>query len=264
MIEINWNPMPYLGPIPINWYGLTMALGFIVGGYLVWRGAPRYRIPREKIESLMIWIVVGTVVGARLYFLVQNDFASYLREPLRMLAVWEGGLAFFGGLFGATLAAFLFTLKEHLSFARVSDLFAPFIPIGAAIGRTTCGLAGMDYGSPTSLPWGVVYTNPASYAPVGGAARHPVQFYELFGDLLIAGVLLKLRGRLPDGALFAAYLILFSVLRFFLFFVRGDVPAVAFGLKNGQLTALAIFVVAFPVFAWLFLRRGARERQQTV
>lgn len=250
--------MPYLGPIPINWYGITMALGFLVGGYLAWRAAPRNHVPREKVESLMIWIVVGTVVGARVYFLVQNDFASYLQEPWRMLAVWEGGLAFFGGLFGATLAAFLFTLKEKLSFARVSDLFAPYIPIGAAIGRTTCGLAGMDYGTPTTLPWGLVYTNPNSYAPVDGIARHPAQFYEMFGDVIIAGILLKLRGRLPDGALFAAYLILFALFRFFLFFVRGSVPEVAFGLKNAQLTSLAILAVATPVFIWLTARWRAR------
>lgn len=258
MIDVNWNPMPYLGPIPINWYGLTMALGFLVGGYLVRRNAPRYDVPREKIESLMVWIIAGTIVGARVYFLVQNDFGAYLQEPWRMFAVWEGGLAFFGGLIGATLAAFLFTLKENLSFARVADLFAPFIPIGAAIGRTTCGLAGMDYGTPTNLPWGVVYTNPNSYAPIDGIARHPVQFYELFGDLIIAGILLKLRGRLPDGALFLMYLILFSVLRFFLFFVRGNVDPVAFGLKNAQLTAAAILAVGVPIFVWLFWREAKR------
>lgn len=260
MIDVNWNPVPYLGPLPINWYGITMALGFLVAGYLAWRAAPRHNVPREKIESLMIWLVVGVVVGARVYFLVQNDFTSYWREPWRMFAVWEGGLAFFGGLFGAILAAFLFTLKEKLSFARVSDLFAPFIPIGAAIGRTTCGLAGMDYGTQTSLPWGVVYSNPNSYAPVDGIARHPVQFYEMLGDLMIAGTLLKLRGKLPDGVMFLAYLILFAGLRFFLFFARGDVPVVSVGLKNGQLTALAIFAVAATLIVWVALR-GAKRRQ---
>ncbi len=156
MIEINWNPVSHLGPIPINWYGITMSLGFLVGGWLVWRWAPKFDVPRTKIEGLLLWIVVGVVVGARIYYLVQNDFGSYLVEPWRMLAVWEGGLAFFGGLFGGTLAAFLYTWREGLKFPRVADLFAPAIPVGAAIGRISCGLAGMDYGTPTSLPWGVV------------------------------------------------------------------------------------------------------------
>lgn len=246
MIEINWNPIPYLGPIPINWYGLNFALGFLIGGFLTWRWAPKFGIARDKIEGLFIWLVIGTVLGARFYFLVQNDFVRYLQEPWRMIAVWEGGLAFFGGLFGGILAAYFYARREGLPFLRVADLFAPAIPMGAAIGRFSCGLAGMDYGTPTSLPWGIVYTNPYSYAPTDGVARHPTPYYELLGDLVIAGLLVKLRGRLPQGGIFLLYLILFSLLRFFLFFVRGDVDPVAFGLKNAQWTALVILAVAVP------------------
>jgi phosphatidylglycerol:prolipoprotein diacylglycerol transferase len=247
MIEINWNPVSHLGPIPINWYGITLALGFLVGGWLVWRWAPKYKVPRESIEGLLLWIIVGSVVGSRIYYVVQNDFDSYISQPWRIIAVWEGGLAFFGGLFGGTIAAYLYTRRAKLQFSRVADLFAPAIPIGAAIGRITCGLAGMDYGTPTRLPWGVVYTNPNSYAPLDGIPRHPDQYYELLGDLIIAGVLIKMRGKFPDGVLFLLYLILFSVLRFFIFFVRGSVEAVAFGLKNAQWTALAILILAVPL-----------------
>lgn len=246
-VEINWAPITHVGPVPINWYGLTMAIGFLVGGYLVLRWAPRYEVPRERVEGLLLWIIIGTVFGARLYYVMQNDFTSYLREPWRIVAVWEGGLAFFGGLFGATVLAYWYCRRNGLQFSRVADLFAPAIPIGAAIGRISCGLAGMDYGTPTSLPWGVVYTNPNSYAPIDGVPRHPAQYYELLGDILIAAILIKLRRRMPRGGLFLAYLILFSVLRFFIFFVRGSVPTVAFGLKNAQLTALAIVVVSLPI-----------------
>jgi phosphatidylglycerol:prolipoprotein diacylglycerol transferase len=94
------------------------------------------------------------------------------------------------------------------------------------------GRHGLRYA--TTLPWGVVYTNPNTYAPIDGRPRHPDQFYELFGDLVIAGMLLKLRGKLPEGALFLAYLVLFSALRFLLYFVRGNVPAVALGLRNAK------------------------------
>lgn len=257
-IEINWNPIAHLGPIPINWYGLTVAVGFIVGWLLVRRWAPRYDVPREKIDGLLIWIIVGTVIGARLYYVVQNEPGDYLRQPWRIAAIWEGGLAYFGGLFGAILAAFIYTKREKLSFAHVADLFAPAIPIGSAIGRISCGLAGMDYGTPTRLPWGVVYTNPNSYAPIDGIPRHPDQIYELLGDLAIAVVLIKLRTRLKNGNLFLVYLILFSVLRFFVFLVRGSVPPVAFGLKNAQWTALAILVVAIPVLIAQITRQRRR------
>jgi len=246
-VEINWNPIGHLGPIPINWYGLTMALGFLVGSYLVWRWAPKYEVPREKLDGLLAWIVLGSVIGARIYYVVQNDLYLYLQAPWKILAVWQGGLAFFGGLLGATLAAYLHARRQGLAFSRIADLFAPALPIGAAIGRISCGLAGMDYGTPTRLPWGVIYTNPNSYAPTDGVPRHPDQYYELLGDLLIAGILIKLRGKLRDGGLFLTYLVLFSTLRFFIFFVRGSVDPVAFGLKNAQLTALAILVVAIPM-----------------
>ena len=250
MIRIDWNPMPHLGPVPVNWYGLTFALGFLVGGWLIWRWADHRPELRAELFSLLSWTAFGTALGARLYFVAQDNPAAYLRHPWRIFAVWEGGLAYFGGLFGATLAAFIYLRVRRMSFWRVADLFAPAIAIGSAVGRISCGLDGMDYGTPTSLPWGVVYTNSNSYAPVDGVARHPDQFYELLGDLVIATILLRLRGKVPDGVLFLSYLVLFSILRFFVFFVRGNVVPVAFGLKNAQLTALGILVVAVPALAF--------------
>ena len=255
MIEISWNPIAHVGPIPINWYGLGWVVAFLAAASLIRRNARRAGMPVDYVEGLLLWSLVGTFVGARLYFIVQNDFAGYLHEPWRVFAVWEGGLAFFGGLFGATLAGFLYARKHSLSFPRAADVFAPAIPIAGAIGRVACGLAGMDYGTSTSLPWGVVYIHPASYAPNDGMPRHPVQFYELAGDLAIAAVLLKLRGKLPDGALFLTYLVLFGAFRFLLFFFRGDVPAVALGLTNGHWTALAIVLVALPALIMVSRRR---------
>lgn len=256
MIEINWDPIPQFGPVPINWYGLTFLVGFFAGRLLVRRWARRYGVSHEHVDGLITSIALGTVVGARLYFVVQNEPLSYLYEPWRLLAVWEGGLAFFGGLFGATFAAYLYTRRHRLSFSRVADLFAPAVPVGSAIGRISCGLAGMDYGTPTTLPWGVIYTNAQSYAPVDGISRHPTQFYELLGDLVIAAVLLRLRGRLPEGGLFVLYMTLFAILRFILFFFRGDVPTLALGLTNGHWTALAVLACAIAAFALGWLGRS--------
>ncbi len=113
----------------------------------------------------------------------------------------------------------------------------------------------MDYGTPTTLPWGIVYTNMNSYAPNDGVPRHPDQFYELIGDLIIAGILFKLRGKFRDGCLFTVYLTLFCLMRFFLFFVRASVEPVAFGLKNAQWTALAVLSITVPVLILLGIRR---------
>jgi len=113
----------------------------------------------------------------------------------------------------------------------------------------------MVYGTPTSLPWGIAYENQNSFAPIDGVSRHPDQFYELLGDMVIAAVLIKIRHKLPKGAAFFLYLVLFSVLRFFLFFVRGNVPEVLLGLKNGQWTALAILALAVPALVIRSSRR---------
>jgi phosphatidylglycerol:prolipoprotein diacylglycerol transferase len=262
-MHIDWNPVPHLGPIPINWYGLGWVAAFLTGSYLVRRWAQRSGFGATHIENLLIGVLLGAYAGARLYYVAQNDLWYYITHPWQILAVWEGGLAFFGGLFGAIAVAYAYCRRNALPFWSVADLFAPAIPIAAAVGRLPCGLDGMDYGTPTTLPWGVIYTNPNSYAPIDGVPRHPDQFYELFGDLLIAALLLKLRRRVavPDGALFLMYLILFSVLRFFLFFVRGNVPVVALGLKNAQWTSLAILALALPaLLAMSTKRQRAAER----
>lgn len=185
MITIHWNPAPHLGPIPINWYGLTWVGGFLAGGALVRQWAARVGVSRQDVENIVLWILVGSMIGARLYYIVQNEPLDYL----------------------------------------------------------------------------LLYTNPNSYAPTDGVARHPDQAYELVGDLIIAAILLRARRRVSDGNLFLLYLVLFSVLRFGVFFVRGNAPIVALGLKNGQWTAIAIFVVALCLF---LIRWHSRERISTV
>jgi len=250
MISIDWNPMPYLGPVPINWYGITFAVAALTGRWFVIRSSPDRGLNKDSIDRLLLWILAGVILGARLYYVVQNDFSEYVMHPWRVFAVWEGGLAFFGGLLGGIAAAYLCCRHYGFDFWKVSDLFAPAIHIAAAIGRISCGLDGMDYGTPTALPWGVVYQNPNSYAPVDGIPRHPDQYYELAGDLVIATLLLRLRGKLRPGSLLFVYLIAFSVLRFFVFFVRGNVAPIGLGLKNAQWTALAILVVSVAAMLW--------------
>jgi phosphatidylglycerol:prolipoprotein diacylglycerol transferase len=257
MIRINWNPLPHLGPVPINWYGLNWVLAFIVGFILVRRWSGQWPQLRTNLESLFLWIAVGSAIGARLYYVVQNEPLEYLAHPLRILAVWEGGLAYFGGLFGGIVAAYVWTRHYGFTFLKVADLFAPAIAIGSAIGRISCWLAGMDFGTPTNLPWGTVYLNPNSFAPVDGIPRHPAQVYELIGDLLIAFALIRWRRKLPEGLVFWWYLVSFGVLRFLVFFVRGNVGPVLFGLKNGQVTALVLLAAALAgLLASLSRRRG--------
>ena len=130
-MTINWDPVPYLGSVPVNWYGLGWVAAFLAALWLVRRWAPASGLSRDQVENLAVWSLAGAFIGARLYFIAQNDPAAYLREPWRILMIWEGGLAFFGGLFGAILAAFMYARRRALPFARAADLFAPAIPIAS-------------------------------------------------------------------------------------------------------------------------------------
>lgn len=170
-VTIHWAPAFSLGPLSINWYGLGWVVSFLVARMLVLRWAPRYGLERRQVDDLALWSLGGAFVGARLYFVAQNEPLSYVLQPWRIFMVWEGGLAFFGGLVGAIGAASFAARRSSISFTRAADLFAPAVPIAAAIGRIPCFLAGMDYGTPTTLPWGVVYTHPASYAPNDGVSH---------------------------------------------------------------------------------------------
>src|SRR5260370_36678203 len=134
MIRMNWDPTPYLGPIPINWYGLNFLVAFVVSGLLVRNWAPRWGFSKTQIESLLAWILVGTIIGARIYFVVQNGFVDYLSHPWRIAALWEGGLAFFVGLAGWILAANLSARRHGLSFLRLMAFVVPAIPMRRAAG----------------------------------------------------------------------------------------------------------------------------------
>lgn len=128
-MSIDWAPVVFLGPLPVNWYGIGWIVAYLVGTWLVRRWSRDSVIAGDDIERLSLWILVGALAGARLYFLAQNDPGRYLAHPWRILAVWEGGLAFFGGLFGATAAAFAYMRRHGLPFGTTADLFAPAVPV---------------------------------------------------------------------------------------------------------------------------------------
>ena len=246
---IDWNPIAHVGPIPINWYGLTWALGFLIGGAIVRRRSARYGIRPDQVETAVLWIAVGTLIGARLYYVVQNDVGEYLRQPWRVLAFWEGGLAH-SSVGCSEESSPPGCMPAGRRFRSAASLICSRQPCRSDPRSGESVVSSMEW-TMARLPGcrGVSsIRTPNSYAPNDGVPRHPDQVYELIGDLIIAALLFKLRNRFSHGSLFLLYLILFSVLRFFLFFVRGNVPIVAFGLKNGQLTALAILVIAIPIF----------------
>lgn len=250
-ITIPFSPIALqLGFITIRWYGVGYAVAFLVGLWLVGRYM-RYRdIGEAAWGTLAFWSIVLGLVGARIYYDVQNGFTFYLTHPQDILAVWQGGMAYFGAIFTVPFLVFAWTRVRRLPFWAFADAAALFAAVGQPIGRIGNIINGDIVGYPSNLPWAIRYTNPQSLAPELGVAYQPAAAYELLIGLLMLTVLLLLwRYRRPQaGALFVLYLPMYAVSQFIVFFWRAN-SITAFGLKQAQLSAIVLFALSLIVLA---------------
>lgn len=262
-IIINIDPiLAQIGPLAVRWYGLMYVVGIGVGMYVALPYARQRGLEEEKVWSVFWWGLVGGLLGARLYYVVQSDLGAYFMEPWRILAMWEGGMAFFGAIAGAAAGLAIACKRENVPFWRLMDAGAIFAVVGQAFGRIGNIVNGDVVGYPTDLPWGFVYSHPRSFVADRAVAYHPAAVYELLFNIILFGILWSLRFRLPrPGALFATYVILYSVGQFVLFFWR-DNEVILWGLKNAQLTAVVTIVAMAPVWLWLNSRGEVAERSE--
>jgi phosphatidylglycerol:prolipoprotein diacylglycerol transferase len=191
---------------------------------------------------------MGAVVGARLFHVVDRiDF--YLQNPASILAIQQGGLAIWGGVAGGIAAGALYCRLAGLPIARMADVAAPGILLGQIVGRLGCLINGDAYGAPVDLPWSIMYVHQDALIPDLGESTHPYPLYEIAWNLLLLGVLWRLRRRgQPDGVVFLTYLIVYSLGRVILTFVREE-TIVALGLQQAQLLGLAAILLALPLLA---------------
>ncbi len=258
MIEIGINPILIaFGPLSISWHGLLMMVAIIVGVWLPIRLVSRAGLSVDLLFSLAIWAVPGGIIGARLVHVI-DYWSYYLANPVAILAFWEGGLAIWGGILGGTITGVIFARVRRFTLAPYADLAALGMILAQAIGRIGDIINGEHISSATGLPWGVVYTHPNSPG-FGLPPVHPAVAYELLMDLVIFGLLWKLRGRIrPDGSLFLVYLTVYSVGRFFLSFLRLDSNTVLLSLNQPQWICLLVLAVTVPL---LIYRKVSYQRQ---
>ncbi len=247
MITIGIDPILIsLGPFSLSWHGLFMAIAIVVGVWLPAKLATKAGLSVDRLYSLAFWAVPGGIIGARLVHVI-DYWGYYSANPGAILAFWEGGLAIWGGILGGTLTAVIFIKIRALPLGRYVDLAALGLLLAQAIGRIGDVINGEHISKGTSLPWGVVYTHPGSPG-YGLPPSHPAVGYELLMDLLIFGLLWKLRRRVrPDGVIFLLYLVIYSVGRFFLSFLRLDSNTVLFGLNQAQWLSLIVLAIALPI-----------------
>lgn len=245
----------------VHTYGLLVALGLLVGIYTASRLAPRAGVERELVWNLGVYMALAGLLGARLALVVfeWRYFAERPREFFTWAALYAGGV-WHGGLLAAVAVGAWYTWRYKIHFATLGDVYAPGIALGHVLGRLGCFAAGCCWGKPTAAAWAVTFTDPYSNRIVGvplGVPLHPTQLYEAAAEVLIFGALLLLwqRRRFP-GQVFAAYLMLYAVARFFIEFFRGD-PRGDFYFGNtlsiAQVISVALFVVAG--LYWLHQRR---------
>jgi phosphatidylglycerol:prolipoprotein diacylglycerol transferase len=255
-----------LGGFAIRWYGLIAVAAAGVAFIVARRGTRRAGIPDAIVSDGAIWVAVAAVIGGRILYLVQNELAVILASPLHAVAIWHGGLSFYGGLATGLVALWLFAHRNGFAFGGLADIVAPAAAAGQAIGHIGCFVGGDSYGLPTSLPWAVTYSNPSAMAPIG-VPLHPTQLYEAAALALLAGMLMVLRrplARVGAGAIAAAYLVGLAAIRFVLFFYRDDVVVLG-GLKVAQVIGLAVAVVGVVWLSRLmFDRTVATARRSEV
>lgn len=241
-----------VGGLTIHWYGVLVAAGFLAGLWTASRRAPLAGVKSEIIVDFGPWLMVAAVAGARLLYVVsywQQDFANQAWYEIFMIQ--HGGLVFYGGLIGASLATVFYARAKDLPLWRLADVFAPSIVLGHAFGRFGCFANGCCYGSPTQLPWAINY-------PVGhlahGASVHPTQMYEALLNLGVYSFLAwKYRRRDFDGQVFALYLLGYGGVRFAVEFFRGDYPVRYLGGWATPAQLVSVAVIAAGIALWHLL-----------
>jgi phosphatidylglycerol---prolipoprotein diacylglyceryl transferase len=254
MITINIDPVAFsLGPISVHWYGIMYVVAITVGLLVIWNYAKYKGFTRNRFTTIVIWSILAGMIGARLYYVVQQPLGPYLSEPWRIFAAWEGGMAFYGAIFGVVIVFIIAGWRMKISILQLLDVGALFAVVGQFFGRIGNIINGDVIGYPTTLPWGVIYANLNSFSPRHDIAYQPAAVYEALINVILFGLLWFLRKKLKPGVLFFIYILGYSVSQIIVFIWR-DNEIVFLGLKQAQLTAMAVIIASVAVFLFILFR----------
>ncbi|MEM9926707.1 MAG: prolipoprotein diacylglyceryl transferase [Cyanobacteria bacterium P01_D01_bin.50] len=260
-----------LGPITIRWYGLLIASAVLIGVTLSQYLAKRRNVNPDLLSDLSIWLVIGAIPAARLYY-VLFQWREYVQRPWDIVAIWKGGIAIHGAIIGGLLVSLIFAKLKRISFWQLADLVAPSLILGQAIGRWGNFFNSEAFGKPTNLPWklyipreitlfnGVkVYPRPPEF--IDESFFHPTFLYESLWNFMIFALLMilffrGLQGKLPlkTGAIFLVYLVGYSLGRFWIEALRLD--SLMLGpLRVAQVISLIEIAMGIAGLWWLYIRK---------
>ncbi len=257
-----------VGPLFIRYYGIIIMIGVVAAAWLSEREARRRNLNGELVWDGLVWVLIGGIVGARIWHILTPPESMeavgittkfYLTHPLDALAIWQGGLGIPGAVIGGLFTLYIFARRNKLNFPVWTDIVAPSLALGQAIGRWGNFFNQELYGAPTDLPW-AIFIDPQHRLPgyQDQANYHPLFLYESLWNFANMGLLLWLGRRYQDwlqnGDLFLVYLIVYPVGRFLLEFMRLD-PSTVAGINANQILMLVVAVLSIGALAW-------RHRQQ--
>jgi len=272
---IHWNvspeifsigPIPIIGSITVRWYGLLFAVGFLFGYNHGEKMFKHENIDLKWLESLFIYLIVATIIGARLGHVLFYGWDYYSQHPIEILYVWQGGLASHGGVLGIIIAMFIYSkYVSKRSILWVLDrVVVPSIFVGALI-RLGNLMNSEIYGMPTTLPWGVIFER--NHETV---AKHPTQIYEALSYLVTFGVMLymywKTKAKDYQGLIVGVFFVMVFSARFFIEFIKEEQEAFEKGmsLNMGQLLSIPFILTGIFLIASALKKGPVIYQNQTV
>ncbi len=231
-----------IGPFQIRYYGLFYVIGFIIAYFLINHLAKKKEISLNKddIADLLLYVIVGIILGARIFYVFVYNLPYYLANPFEMIAVWHGGLSFHGALIGAVIAGFYFCKKRKIDFYELADIAVIPVALGLALGRLGNFINGELYGRITDVSWAVKFPDAEGF-------RHPSQIYASFKNMLIFFTLWVIKDKkLPKGFMFWLFVVMYSALRFTVEFFRAPDEQLGFiisWLTMGKILSIVMFAI---------------------
>lgn len=273
-ITIGMDPLIFaFGTFVLSWHGLFTFIAVALSVLLVYRWGTKAGMAGDPVLSVAVWCILGGIIGARVLHIIDFWSVSYQHDPIRIIYVWQGGIAIYGAILGGFAGGSLYIVTRNSErflalwnrsfrwagelkkadlpqIGHLADIAAPALLISMAIGRIGDVINGEHFASPTDLPWGVFYTHVNSPG-ANRAVSHPAVAYEIILDLLILAIIWPLRNRLrPHGMLFVLYGTLYAVGRFFLSFLRDERITYFLDLNEAQIVSLIIMVIAIPLLVY--------------
>lgn len=255
-----------LGPLKVHWYGLMYLVGFVAGWWLgrVRAARPNSAWAAREVDDLLFFSVLGAVLGGRLGYMLFYGLDQFIEQPLSLLAIWQGGMSFHGGLLGVLVAMFWFARRQGKRFFEVTDFLAPLVPIALGAGRIGNFINGELWGKVSDVPWAMVFPH------AGPLARHPSQLYEAFLEGLVLFLMLWFFSRKPRPtmAVSGLFLLGYGVFRSSVEFVRLPDDHIGYlaldWLTMGQVLTLPmiLFGVGLLVYAYRGRSPGPVARGQ--